>query len=74
MIKVTVKAFSFLEKYLTETTLNLPDGVSCEDVLKNLNIPREDVFVCIVNGSNVPFDTKLKDNDSLSLLPHLEGG
>ncbi|EYE88344.1 hypothetical protein Q428_08530 [Fervidicella metallireducens AeB] len=74
MIKITVKAFSFLEKFITETTLTLPEGVSCEDVLRRLNIPKKDVFVCIVNGSNVPFNTKLKDNDSLSLLPHLEGG
>ena len=44
------------------------------DVLDYLNIPHEDVAICLVNGMHSSLDKELKDEDVLALFPPVGGG
>ena len=44
------------------------------DILKILNIDKEEVSILLLNGMDGGFDRKLKDGDILSIFPPVGGG
>lgn len=44
------------------------------EVLKKLDIEKEDVAIFLINGRDAALDTPLKDKDIVSLFPPVGGG
>lgn len=47
---------------------------SAADVLKILNIPEEEVAICLINGRHSKVDAEVKDGDVLAVFPPVGGG
>ncbi|MBF0112449.1 MAG: MoaD/ThiS family protein [Desulfamplus sp.] len=76
-MKITINAFSFLQKKLSENGFNfynseveLAQNSSVNDLLSYLKLLKNDVEGVFVNGKITPFDTALHDGDRVGLLPH----
>lgn len=54
--------------------LDLPADCTVKAVLKNVEIPADEVGVLMVNGMSVGFDQKLSDNDVVAIFPAIGGG
>ena len=44
------------------------------DILKELNIPKSEVAICLINGFHSKLDVKIKEKDVISLFPPVGGG
>ena len=52
-----------------------PEEVSCAgDVVDYLNIPREEVAICLINGFHSKLEKQIEDQDILALFPPVGGG
>lgn len=54
--------------------LELPDRATVRDVLSRLDIPGRAEKVVLVDGRPLPLDTPLRDGQTVTLFPPLEGG
>ena len=45
-----------------------------EDLINHLNIPAEEVAICLVNGFHSNLDKKIKDKDIIAIFPPVGGG
>ncbi len=73
---IKFNAFSFLQTKLKEkhiqysnVTMTVDKGTRAIDLLKKVELKREDVEVVFINGKVSPFDTILKENDRVALIP-----
>ena len=73
---ITFNAFSFLQKKLKEkqieysnVIMNLDEKISAEELVRKVQLEQEDVEVVFINGKVASFDTILKDNDRVALIP-----
>lgn len=73
---ITFNAFSFLQKKLNEkqieysnATMTLKQGTRAKDLIRQVQLMPEDVEVVFINGKVAPFDTIIKDNDRVALVP-----
>ncbi len=73
---ITFNAFSFLQKKLKEkemeysnVTISLEPGTSALDLIKRVQLHPDEVEVVFINGLVAPFDTIIKDNDRVALVP-----
>lgn len=76
-MKVTVKLFASLRKYckdLNNQTIELPDGITVEELLKSFGVPVEEAPIVLINGVGVEKGHVLKDGDVLSVFPLIGGG
>ena len=82
---ITLKLFATLEKYLppgrgahNEAVVEVPDGASVAEVLRQLGVPREEVHLVLVDGRFVPVDAlnevRLKEGQALAIWPPVAGG
>ncbi|WP_331773802.1 MoaD/ThiS family protein [Sulfurospirillum sp. 1612] len=76
MIHITFNAFSFLREKLkaqgipyVNAPMELPKGITPNQIIKNLNFKDEEVEAVFINGVVLPKDTILKEGDRLALLP-----
>lgn len=72
---IEVRLFANLRKgrekvYLMES--NTIDTV--QDIMDRLDIPREEVNILLINGFHQKPETKVKDEDIVSLFPAVGGG
>ncbi|MCG8565256.1 MAG: MoaD/ThiS family protein [Desulfobacterales bacterium] len=76
MIKIQLKLFVTLAKYLPENAQEYPldEGTSIEDLITDLGLPREEVKLIFVNGRKTESSYLLQDNDRLGLFPPVGGG
>lgn len=80
MMRVEVRVFSGLEKYLSGVAfgqallVDLPEGSTPRDLLGRLGIPEKQVFTVLRNGRHLPFDGLLEDGDRVGLFPPVGGG
>jgi molybdopterin converting factor small subunit len=79
-LKVEVRVFSGLEKYIPGARFGKPipveiaDGYTARMLLEKLNIPEKDVFTILINGLHKNLDDVLCDGDRVSLFPPVGGG
>lgn len=83
-MKITVKLFALLAKYLpegavrNEVDLEVADGASVQDVIHSLNLPSEYCHLVLVDGVYVaPSEREtraLKPGEALAIWPPVAGG
>ena len=75
-MKVTVKHFATLKPDSGQETLEvtLAQGATVGDVLSKLGIEQNKIGILIVGGKPATFGQKLKDNELVTLIPHIGGG
>jgi len=73
---ITFNAFSFLQKKLkkkqieySNVTMKLKQRTRAKDLIRQVQLDFEDVEVVFINGKVAPFDTIIKDNDRVALVP-----
>lgn len=76
MIKITLKLFVTLSKYLPEDgeELKIPEGNTVGTLLSDLGIPEDLVKLIFVNGKLRNTAYRLEDNDRVGLFPPVGGG
>jgi sulfur carrier protein ThiS len=55
-----------------KTTLTLPDGVTVDDLIQQMEITQ--TVLVVVNGNHVETDCALQNGDDVQLLPMVRGG
>ncbi|MCF8087177.1 MAG: MoaD/ThiS family protein [Desulfotignum sp.] len=77
MPTITFNAFSFLQKKLkekklpyAEVSLSIPEGITANDLIRQMQLTQKDVEVVFVNGRVQPFDTILNHQDRVAFVPH----
>lgn len=82
-MQLKLKLFASLTEYLPATSegntvnLVLATSESCNALIKRYNIPFESVQVVMVNGEFMPLehrDAALKEGDTVSIWPAIQGG
>lgn len=52
-----------------------PEKVKCaRDIIDELEIPAEEVAICLINGFHSKLDDTVKDEDVLAIFPPVGGG
>ncbi len=57
-----------------EELLEYPSGTRVVEVIENLKLPKDVLGIILINGVHADEQDLLKDADSLSILPLLDGG
>lgn len=83
-MKVTVKLFALLAKYLPRDAVDnmveveVPEGASPHAVLGRFNVPAQECHLLLVNGHFVVPSARdsytMKENDALAVWPPIAGG
>ncbi len=83
-MKITVKTAGLLGRYLppgsagNAADLEVAEGTTPIDVMKQLGMPLEGRYLVVVNGTAIPQGERsrraLMENDSLAIMPPLKGG
>lgn len=83
-MKITVKLFALLAKYLpegavrNEVDLEVADGASVQDVIHSLNLPSEYCHLVLVDGVYIaPSEREtraLNPGEALAIWPPVAGG
>ena len=83
-MKITIKLFALLGKYLpdgaekNQIDIEVPDGVSVQDVIHDLSLPTEHCHLVLVDGVYVApseRDAKvLSEGQALAIWPPVAGG
>jgi len=76
-IEVTVRAWGNLRRFLPEgegtAAVRVPDGATIDDLANQLDM-QHDLWAAAINGTVVPFSTRLNAGDQVFLFDHLHGG
>lgn len=80
-MKIELRLFASLRKKLPSGSprgrceLDLPTGVTVDEVLRQMTIPHESAQMLLVNGEHDRnFERVLQDGDVLSVFPPVAGG
>lgn len=74
-MQVMVKLFADLREGRFEVkNSEVADQSRVTDVVQSLNIPADQVRVCLVNGRDAGTDYVIQNGDTLSLFPPVGGG
>jgi sulfur carrier protein ThiS len=71
---IKVRPVGVIRKYVTEHELEIADGLTPEQLIRNLDIPRELKMIAIVNGKSIPLKGKLRGGEEVILATMLSGG
>ena len=80
MIEVELKLFGSLRRFLKDGQIDekgliqINDGSTIEDIIKNLNIDRDETKIILVNGRPCELDSILRDDDRVVIFPAVVGG
>ena len=80
MIEVELKLFGNLRRFLKDGQIDekgliqINDGSTIEDIIKNLNIDRDETKIILVNGRPCELDSVLRDDDRVVIFPAVVGG
>ena len=74
-MQITVKLFATLRtnRFKVETR-QYPAGTTIVQVAEDLDIPKEELAITMVNGILLEIDHVLQDGDTLALFPPVGGG
>jgi thiamine biosynthesis protein ThiS len=83
-MRVNVKLFALLSAYLppgaraNAAEVEVAEGASAGDVIRQLNLPPEQCHLVLINGHFVPPGERarhrLSENDALAIWPPVAGG
>jgi molybdopterin converting factor small subunit len=79
-MKIEVALYATLSKYLPPSAQNrkavidVRDGATVEEVLRQLGIPREHPNILLVDGKQASEGAALQDGQTLAVFPPLAGG
>jgi sulfur-carrier protein len=79
-MQIRVKLFATLGRYALSGVPGVPfemelsEGVTLDDVVEQLKLPREEVKVFFVNGRARPMDWPLEPGDDVGVFPLVAGG
>ncbi|MEW6274583.1 MAG: MoaD/ThiS family protein [Bacillota bacterium] len=79
-LEVEVRLFSGLEKFFPAAGLGkaclvqVPEGATGSDLIRQLNIPADQVFTMFVNGRHAAPEQVLQPGDRVALFPPIGGG
>ena len=74
-MKVEVRLFAgFRKGRFDKQTTELPEGASLRDLVRQLEIPEEEVALPLINGRYGDLDRRLADSDVVSMFPAVAGG
>ncbi len=74
-MQVQVRLFATLRQgRFKRQSLELPEGDSVADLLKSLDIPKEDVGMLLLNGRDAALEAPLTTEAVVSIFPALGGG
>jgi|GEM_PF-1199369 len=75
-MKVTVKHFIQLKQQNAPKIqhIDVVQDASVDDLVAVLNLKKEEIGIMIINGKQAVWGQKLKDNDVVTLIPHIGGG
>ena len=79
-MSIRIQLSPFLRKYVpvyqNDTGILLPAGnqITVEQIIGELNIPKEEVLSIMVNGYPAKFSSILNDGDSVTLAKVIGGG
>jgi molybdopterin converting factor small subunit len=77
-IEVNVLLRATLAKYgqnqRSSLSLDLPMGSLLAEVLDMLGVPREEVYLCIINKERAVLSDELYHGDQIELVPPIAGG
>lgn len=72
---ITVRLFATLRAYHDkEFALEVQEGASPASVVEQLQLPKQDIAIIMINGRGVKENTPLCDGDVLALFPAVGGG
>ncbi len=80
MIEVELRLFGSLGRFLKDGQIDekgliqVNDGSTIEDIIKNLNIDRDETKIILVNGRPCELDSVLRDDDRVVIFPAVVGG
>ena len=72
-IQVHVKLFLHLRKDRLQT-VELVDDSDAGDLMRHLGVPVEQVGVLSINDRQATLDQRLKNGDTVYIIPHIGGG
>jgi sulfur carrier protein ThiS len=58
----------------TRLTIEVPEGSTLNDLVTDLDLPREEVKVVFVNGRSQPLEHRLSPGDEVGIFPAVGGG
>ena len=74
-MQVEVRLFAAFRKGRFKTrAMDLADGTSLRDLLRELDIPEGKVTMPLVNGRHAELDTPLAADDVVAVFPAIAGG
>lgn len=74
-MRITVKLFAtFRDGRQKVQILDLPESSTPNEVIEILGIIRSEVAILLINGRDGTLDTRLEENDIVSLFPPIGGG
>lgn len=75
-MRVTVKHFAQLKKAGEQRSrqVELVQDGSVDNLFSILGLKQEDIGILIVNGKEGVWGQKLKENDAVTIIPHIGGG
>lgn len=74
-MKVCVKLFAtFRNDRFKEKVCEYREGTMVSDIIKELDLPEEQLGAVLINAKHVEADQELKEGDSLSIFPLVGGG
>lgn len=74
-MKITIRLFAtFRVGRFKSEEREVPSGTDIVDIVRELEIPDDELGVVMVNGRHSTITQNLKEGDSLSLFPLVGGG
>jgi len=74
-MKVTVKLFAtFRAGRFDIETRQYPEGTTVEQIVAELQLPREKLGIVMVNSRHVDLDREMRDGETLAIFPLVGGG
>ena len=72
---VEVKLFAtFRDDNFKKKTIEMPDGCTVAEILKDLKIEFDQIGILLVNGLRAGMEQVLEENDVLAVFPAIGGG
>jgi len=74
-MEITVKLFAtFRTERFDIETRDYPEGTTVAAIVDELQLPREQLGILMINGRHVDLDRVLADGETLAIFPLVGGG
>jgi len=74
-MRIIVKLFATLrEGRFEQKVMDFPEGFKIEEVIRQIDLPAKVVSLIFVNGRHADLNTRLSEEDTVSIFPPVGGG